>query len=125
LEFRILLSHPTSLKLNFDKRVESHLYPDNDLGAYLNKIIPVFQWGSSTILKSIHDVCVPAAIISDFKGLGWVTKSEPIKVTGPDHDYTWQHVDGPSNVHLIWDIDGKAMKVDLFNTLNGNPTRLE
>ncbi len=124
LEFTILLSHPTSLKLNFDKRVESHLYPDNDLGAYLNKIIPVFQWGSSTILKSIHDVCVPAAIISDFNDLGLVTKTEPIKVTGPDHDYTWQHVDGPSKVPLIWDIDGKAMKADLFNTLNGNPTDL-
>ena len=124
INLQILLGHPTSLKLNIDKRVESGLYPDNELGDYLKTIIPVFQWGSTTILKSIHDVCVPAKVISDYKGLGWVTKVEPVRVSGPDNDYQWQQADSTSTVHLIWDIDGKAMKTDLFNTLNGHPTKL-
>jgi len=124
LELRVLLGHPTSLKLHIDKRVESGLYPDNELGNYLKTIIPVFQW-MSTDPKAIHDVCVPAAIISEYNDLGWVTKTEPIKLNGPDQGYTWRHIDGSSNVHLIWDIDGEAMKEDLFNTLNGHPTRLK
>lgn len=124
LDLNILLSHPTSLKLNIDKRVESGLYPDNELGKYLKTIIPVFQW-RSTIPKSIHDVCVPAAIISDYKELGWVKHSIPVQVNGPDQNYTWRHIEGPSNVRLIMDIDGKAMKNDLFNTLNGHPEKLK
>ena len=122
IEFTVMLGHPTSLKLNIDKRVEAHLYPDNELGDYLETIIPVFQW-KSTIPKSIHDVCVPAAIISDYKGFGWVTSVEPAKITGPENEYSWEEADSTSNVRLVWDIDGEAMKRDLFNTLNGNPTQ--
>ncbi len=124
LPFTVLLADPTSLKLNIDKRVESGLYPGNELGEYLKTIIPVFQW-KSTIPKSIHDVCVPAAIISDYNGLGWVKQTIPVQVNGPDQDYTWRHIEGPSNVRLIMDIDGKAMKNDLFNTLNGHPRELK
>ncbi len=123
LEFRVMLSHPTSLKLNIDKRVEADLYPDNDLGDYLETIIPVFQW-RSTIPKSIHDVCVPAALISDFKGLGWIKNEKPAAISGPDKNYTWLPADSTSKVTLIWDINGKAMKKDLFNTLNGSPLKL-
>lgn len=32
--------------------------------------------------------------------------------------------DSTSTVRLIWDIDGEAMKTDLFNTLGGRPTSL-
>jgi len=32
--------------------------------------------------------------------------------------------DSTSTVWLIWDIDGEAMKTDLFNTLGGRPTSL-
>jgi len=124
IDLQILLAHPTSLKLNVDKRVESGRYPDNDLGKYLVSITPVFQWGSTTVLKSIHDVCVPAMVISDYKGFNWVTKVAPVKVSGPENDYQWQEADSTSTVHLIWDIDGEAMKSDLFNTLNGHPTSL-
>ena len=120
LDFQVMLSHPTSLKLNIDKRVESHLYPDNDLGNYLKTIIPVFQW-MSTLPKSIHDVCVPAAIISNYMGLDWVIKEEPAQVSGPENNYGWEKADSISTVRLVWDIDGEAMKKDLFNTLNGNP----
>jgi len=124
LDVQILLGHPTSLKLNIDKRIESHLYPNNDLGDYLMTIIPVFQWGSTTVLKSIHDVCVPAVVISNYKGYNWVTKTAPVEVTGPENDYRWVESDSSSTVRLIWDIDGEAMKTDLFNTLNGRPTKL-
>jgi len=124
IDLQILLGHPTSLKLNIDKRIESGLYPDNELGDYLKTIIPVFQWGSTTVLKSIHDVCVPATVISNYKGFNWVTKVAPVKVSGPDNGYLWQEADSTSTVYLIWDIDGEAMKADLFNTLNGHPTNL-
>ena len=90
------------------------MYPDNELGNYLKTIIPVFQWG---VLKSIHDACISATVISDHKGLGWVKKVEPVHISGPDNDYQWQKADSSSSVHLIWDIDGKAMKTNLFNTL--------
>ncbi len=122
LDFQVMLAHPTSLKLNIDKRVESHLYPDNDLGNYLKTIIPVFQW-MSTLPKSIHDVCVPAAIISNHMGLDWVIKEEPAQVSGPENNYSWEKADSISTVRLVWDIDGEAMKKDLFNTLNGNPLK--
>ena len=125
IEMQILLGDPTSLKLNIDKRIESGLYPDNELGKYLMTIIPVFQWGSTTVLKSIHDVCVPATVISNYKGLNWVTKIAPVKISGPANGYLWMPADSTSKVYLIWDIDGKAMKTDLFNTLNGNPTSLK
>ena len=94
------------------------------MGEYLKFITPVFQWGSTTIPKSIHDVCVPAMVISNYKGFNWVTKVAPVKVSGPENDYQWQPADNTSTVYLIWDIDGEAMKSDLFNTLNGDPTSL-
>ncbi len=124
IDMQIMLGHPTSLKLHVDKRVEAGRYPDNDLGKYLVQITPVFQWGSTTVLKSIHDVCVPASVISNYKGFNWVTKVAPVKITGPENNYRWEQADSTSNVYLIWDIDGEAMKTDLFNTLNGNPTSL-
>lgn len=124
IDLQILLGHPTSLKLNIDKRVESGLYPDNELGEYLKTIIPVFQWGSTTIPKSIHDVCVPAMVISEYLEMGWVTETEAVHVSGPENNFSWQQADSTSTVHLIWDIDGEAMKADLFNTLNGHPSRL-
>ena len=119
IDFFVMLD-PTSLKLNIDKRIESHLYPDNDLGNYLKIITPVFQW-NSTIPKSIHDVCVPAAILSNHFGYNWVLKEEPAQVSGPDSGYKWEKADSTSNVRLVWDIDGEAMKKDLFDRLNGVP----
>ena len=53
-----------------------------------------------------------------------MTEVEPTYVSGPEEDYSWQPADGDSAVRLIRDIDGQAMKADLFNTLNGNPSHL-
>lgn len=58
------------------------------------------------------------------KGFDWIKKVDPVRVSGPDNDYQWQEADSTSTVHLIWDIDGDAMKADFFNTLNGHPTML-
>ena len=133
IDMQILLSHPTSLKLNIDKRVEAGLYPQNDLGKYLLKITPLYQW-NTTKPKSLHDTCVLAVVINEALGGDWVTKVEPTYVSGPEKDYSWQPAPedsnagdsnaGDSSVRLIWDIDGEAMKVDVFNTLNGNPSHL-
>ncbi len=123
IDFTVMLADPTSLKLNIDKRVEADLYPDNELGDYLEKIIPVFQW-HTTIPKSIHDVCVPAAILGDYLNLGWVKRKEQAGVSGPENDYKWVKADSTSNITLVWDIDGVAMKKELFNTLSGNPVSL-
>ncbi len=123
IDMQILLSHPTSLKLNIDKRVEAGLYPDNELGKYLLKITPLFQW-RSTKPKALHDACVLAVVINDFLGQDWVTEVEPTYVSGPEKDYSWQPAGDNSVVRLIRDIDGEAMKADLFNTLNGKPSHL-
>ena len=63
-------------------------------------------------------------MINDCLGGDWVTEVEPTYVSGPEEDYSWQPADGDSAVRLIRDIDGQAMKADLFNTLNGNPSHL-
>ena len=123
INMQILLSHPTSLKLNIDKRVEAGLYPDNELGKYLLQITPLFQW-RSTKPKALHDACVLATVINEHLGRDWVTETEPTYVTGPEQDYSWQPADENSTVRLIRDIDGEAMKADLFNTLNGNPSHI-
>jgi hypothetical protein len=68
---------------------------------------------------------VPAAIISDYNGLGWVLETRPAEVTGPDQGYAWKYTDRPSNINLIMDINGEAMKTELFNTLNGYPQKLK
>ncbi|MEA3479072.1 MAG: nucleoside hydrolase, partial [Bacteroidota bacterium] len=120
LDFQVMLAHPTSLKLHIDNRVESHLYPENDLGDYLETITPVYQW-RSTEPKSIHDVCVPAAIKSNYLGLNWVTRVVPAQVSGPENNYRWEEADSTSAVRLVWDINGEAMKKDLFHVLNKNP----
>jgi len=67
---------------------------------------------------------VPAAIISDYMGLNWVWSEKPVAIGGPETNYTWQPADNNSQVTLIWDIDGEAMKKDLFDTLNGQPRDL-
>ena len=123
IDMQILLSHPTSLKLHIDKRVESALYPENELGEYLLQITPVHQWGS-TRPKALHDVCVLAVVINEYLGLDWIKEVEPTCVTGPEEGYTWQPADENSTVRLIRDIDGEAMKVDLFETLNRRATKL-
>ena len=123
IDMQVLLSHPTSLLLNIDKRVEAGLYPDNELGKYLLQITPLFQW-KTTKPKALHDACVLAVVINDFLGKDWVKEVETSDVSGPDKEYSWQAADEKSTVRLIRDIDGEAMKTDLFNTLNGNPSRL-
>jgi hypothetical protein len=45
-------------------------------------------------------------------------------VAGPDEDYAWHSSDARDAVHVIRQIDQRAMQRDLFDTIKGKPTRL-
>jgi len=117
VEFWIILENPTGSSLRFDKRVESHLYPNNPLGEYLKKITPANS-------KTLYDLTAVSLVIGKHLGKPWLTLVEPSVVLGPDQEYRWQKVDSPTNVYIVRTIDAEAMKVDFFDTLNGKPTAL-
>jgi len=117
VEFWIILENPTGSSLRFDKRVESHLYPNNPLGEYLKKITPANS-------KALYDLTAVSLVIGKHLGKPWLTLVEPSVVLGPDQEYRWQKVDSPTNVYIVRTIDAEAMKVDFFDTLNGKPTAL-
>ena len=74
--------------------------------------------------KSLYDLSTISAVISEFSGLGWLTKVEDMKIADVNKIYTWQKSDSKTNVHIVWDIDQEAMKEDFFNTINGKPRNL-
>jgi len=117
VEFWIILEWPTGASLRIDKRVESHLYPDNPLGRYLKAIVPEGP-------KPLFDPTTMAMVIGRHLGKKWLTQVEPVVVLGPDQGYRWKKVETPTNVYLVRGIDAQAMKEDLFNTLNGKPSPL-
>jgi hypothetical protein len=49
---------------------------------------------------------------------------EQVDVAGPDHDYAWTRSEDPAAVRVIRDIDQRAMQRDVFDSMQGNPTRL-
>ncbi len=117
VEFWIILENPTGSSLRFDKRVESHLYPNNPLGEYLKEITPARS-------KALYDLTAISLVIGKHLGKPWLTLVEPSEVLGPDQEYRWQKVDSPTHVYIVRTIDAEAMKVDFFDTLNGKPTPL-
>mgnify|MGYP001036227237 FL=1 len=117
VEFWIILEWPTGASLVIDKRVESHLYPDNPLGRYLKAIVPERR-------KPLFDTTTVAMVIGRHLAKDWLTVVEPSVVLGPDQEYRWKKVESPTNVFIVRDIDEQAMKVDCFNTLNGKPSAL-
>jgi hypothetical protein len=74
--------------------------------------------------KALYDASALSAIISMRLDLGWIKQVEHVTVAGPDQDYAWTRSDDPSTVRVIRDIDQRAMQRDLFDTMQGNPTRL-
>ncbi|MBE0534775.1 MAG: nucleoside hydrolase, partial [Phycisphaerae bacterium] len=112
-----IMPAPVGARVAINKTTEGHLYPDNPLGAYLKSIMPATN-------KALYDASCLSAIISDRLGLGWVKEAEPVVVAGPQNGYRWTKTEGPSEVRVIRQIDQTAMKMDLFNTLRGQPTRL-
>ncbi|SEJ56136.1 Inosine-uridine preferring nucleoside hydrolase [Cyclobacterium xiamenense] len=121
-EFWILLENPTGASLALDKRTDLGVYPDNKLGDYLVAISNI--WSKSPT-KALYDVATISMVIGNHLGKGWLTLVEPSEVLGPDQEYRWKKVEGPTNVQIIREIDAEAMKADFFTTLNGNPTELK
>jgi hypothetical protein len=84
---------------------------------YLKSIMPARN-------KALYDASCLSAIISDHLGLGWVKKTEPVIVAGPDQGYRWTGTAQPTPVQVIRQIDQQAMQRDLFESMKGRPTRL-
>ena len=56
--------------------------------------------------------------------LGWVKKTEPVTVGGPEKKYRWTMAKQPTKVRVIRQIDQQAMKEDIFKTMEGAKQRL-
>ncbi|MDI9602479.1 MAG: PKD domain-containing protein [Acidobacteriota bacterium] len=116
IEFWIMPAH-VSGRLMIDVTREAHLYPDNPLGDYLERIVPRHS-------KSLFDPCCLAAVIAMHLGREWVLEVTGVALGGQDANYQWTPSDDPKATRVIWEIDQEAMKVDLFDTLRGRPTNL-
>ena len=112
-----IMPAPVGGRVSIDKRGEGHLYADNPLGRYLRSIVPARN-------KALYDASCISAILCKHLDLGWVKQSDPVVVAGPQGGYRWTRTDEPTPVRVIRQIDQEAMKLDLFNTLKGQPTRL-
>jgi PKD repeat protein len=112
-----IMPAPVGARVAMDKRTEGHMYADHPLGQYLESIMPARN-------KALYDASCLSAIISDHLGLGWVKKTEPVIVAGPDKGYRWTTSGQPTPVHVIREIDQQAMQRDLFESMKGQPTPL-
>ena len=117
IEFLMILEHPTGSSFKFDKTVEGHLYPDNPLGDYLEKITPARP-------KNLYDITVLSMVIGRHVGENWLKKVEPSIILDREKGYEYRSTTEPTNLHIVWAVDGDAMKKDFFDTLNGKPTPL-
>lgn len=108
---------PVGARVAIDKRTEGHLYADNPLGQYLKQIMPDRN-------KALYDASTLSAIISMRLDLDWIKEVEHVTVGGPDQDYAWTRRDDPGTVRVIREIDQRVMQRDLFDTMQGKPTRL-
>ncbi len=112
-----IMPAPVGARVAVDKRSEGGLYADTPLGQYLLRIVPAAN-------KPLFDPSCLSAIIGLRLGLDWIRETEPVTVSGPEHDYRWTRTDGATPVRVIRQIDQEAMKRDLFETMKGRPTRL-
>jgi chitodextrinase len=108
---------PVGARVAIDKSTEGHLYADHPLGRYLESIVPNRN-------KALFDASCLSAIIDRRLDLGWIKEVERVSVAGPDNRYAWTKSDRPDAVRVIRQIDQKAMQIDLFNSMKGQPTRL-
>jgi PKD repeat protein len=112
-----IMPAPVGARVRIDKRKEPAMYADHPLGRYLLKIVPARD-------KPLFDPSCLAAIISMRLGLGWVKEVEPVTVGGPKEGYRWRKADAGASVRVIRQIDSQAMKLDIFETIKGQATRL-
>jgi hypothetical protein len=112
-----IMPAPVGARVAMDKRTEGDMYADHPLGQYLKSIMPAHN-------KALYDASCLSAIISDHLGLGWVKKTEPVVVAGPENGYRWTRSEQPTPVQVIREIDQRAMQRDLFESMKGRPTQL-
>jgi PKD repeat protein len=112
-----IMPAPVGARVAMDKRTEGRMYADHPLGQYLKSIMPARN-------KALYDASCLSSIISDHLGLGWVKKTEPVIVAGSENGYRWSRTEQPTPVQVIREIDQQAMQQDLFESMNGRPTRL-
>jgi inosine-uridine nucleoside N-ribohydrolase len=126
LDFWVLLENPTGSSILFNQPDDYSLYPDIPLGDYLrNDMRSYFEEkipGRKS--KALYDLATVSIVIGNYLGNPWLTSVEPSQLLGPDQEYRWKKVDGPTNVYVIRDVDEEAMKTDFFKTLNGSPSAL-
>ncbi len=116
VEFRIMLE-PVAITLTWDRREMKDRYPKNPLGDYLYQISPDRNAGW-------YDLTGLAAVISMHANKDWFSNVQPVTVGNRYQDYRFAATTAPTSVHLIRNIDAGAMRNDIFETLNGRPTKL-
>jgi len=117
VEFRIMLE-PVAITLTWDRREMKDRYPKNPLGDYLYQISPDRNAGW-------YDLTGLAAVISIHANNGnWFSNVQPVTVGDRYQDYRFASTTAPTSVHLLRNIDAGAMRNDIFETLNGRPTKL-
>jgi hypothetical protein len=120
----MFLERPTGFSINFNPDTDVALYPNNPLGDYLKtrtlgyiKRIPV---GTH---KGLYDLGVLSFVIGEHLRRPWLTKVEP-SILLSQSPYALRSTAGPTNLHIVHEVDVAAMKKDFWNTLNGRPTPL-
>jgi len=111
-----IMPAPVGARVRIDKRTEADYYADNPLGRYLLKIVPARN-------KPLFDPACLSAIISMRLKLGWVKETELLVVGGPDKGYRWTKTERATSVRVIRQIDQRAMKEDIFETMKGAKRR--
>jgi len=116
IEFLIMLE-PVGIRLKWDRREMKDRYPKNPLGDYLYRISPDRNAGW-------YDPTALAAVISMHANKNWFSNVEGVTVGDRYQDYRFASTTAPTSVRLIRNIDVGAMRNDIFETINGRPTKL-
>ncbi|MBE0540044.1 MAG: PKD domain-containing protein [Verrucomicrobia bacterium] len=116
IEF-LIMPEPVGIQLKWDRRDMKDRYPKHPLGDYLYQSSPDRNAGW-------YDPTALAAVISIHANKDWFSNVEPVTVGGRYEDYRFASTTAPTNVRLIRNIDADAMRNDIFETLNGSPTKL-
>ncbi len=116
IEF-LIMPEPVGITLKWDRREMKDRYPKNPLGDYLYQTAPDRNAGW-------YDPTALAAIISIHAKKDWFSNVEPVIGLDRYQDFRLETTTAPTNIRLIRNIDADAIKHDIFETLNGRPTKL-
>lgn len=119
-----ILLEPVGDQLAVTMATESVLYPCNPLGDYLRGLMPDPQTAGYHKPRGLYDPTALAAIISQARGFNWYSQVKRVNMGIPNETYVRWDKNDTGTVHIIWEINPEAMKKDMFDTLNGNPTPL-